>query len=58
MLGAYLALYPAFRIGVEYWRDDRARTLLIGDLLSTTQAASAALAAVGLWLVWSAARRR
>ncbi len=58
VLGAYLALYPAFRIGVEYWRDDRARTLLIGDLLSTTQAASAALAAVGLWLVWSAARRR
>lgn len=58
VLGAYLALYPAFRIGVEHLRDDRARTLLIGDALSTTQAASAALAAVGLWLVWSAARRR
>ncbi len=51
ILGAYLVLYSSFRFGVEFFRDDGARTLLIGDTISTTQAVALALVAVGTWLL-------
>lgn len=51
VLGAYLALYSSFRFGVELLRDEGARTLLVGEFISTTQCVAIGLACLGVWLV-------
>ncbi len=57
VLGAYLALYSSFRFGVEFFRDEGARTLLIGDWISTTQCVAVGLALVGGWLLIRSPKR-
>ena len=56
ILGAYLVLYSIFRFGVEFFRDVDARTLLIGNTISTTQFIALGLGAVGAWLLWRTPR--
>ena len=56
VLGMYLVLYSSFRFGVEFFRDEGARTLLIGGV-STTQFVAVGLAAVGAWMLLAASRR-
>ena len=57
VLGAYLVLYSPFRFVVEFYRDDSARTALIGGTVSTTQAVALCLAAAGAWLLATASKR-
>lgn len=57
VLGTYLVLYSSFRFLVEFYRAEAARTLLIGGVVSTTQAVAVGLVALGAWLVASAPRR-
>ena len=57
ILGAYLALYSAFRFVIEPFRDEGARPALIAGTVSTTQLVALGLVALGVWLVWSAKRR-
>ena len=52
VLGAYLVLYSSFRFGVEFLRDEGARTLLIADAVSTTQAVALGLVVLGMWILW------
>ncbi len=56
ILGAYLVLYSSFRFFVEFFRDEGARTLLIGGVVSTTQAVAVGLAVLGVWLFRGARR--
>ena len=56
VLGSYLVLYSGFRFVVEFFRDEGARTLLVGGAISTTQCVAAGLALTGLWLLRSAPR--
>ncbi len=56
ILGSYLALYSAFRFVVEPFRDEGARTLLIGGAVSTTQVVAVGLFALGTGLVWRSRR--
>ena len=58
ILGAYLVLYSSFRFFVEFFRDDAARTLLVGETVSTTQAVAVGLALLGGCLLLRARRRR
>ncbi len=57
VLGAYLVLYSSFRFLVEFYRAEGARTLLIADMISTTQAVAVGLVALGVWLLAIAPRR-
>ena len=57
VLGSYLVLYSSFRFIVEFYRAEGARTLLIGGMVSTTQAVAVGLVACGAWLLASTARR-
>ena len=57
ILGTYLALYSTFRIFVEFFREEGARTFVIGGFLSTTQCVAAGLVVLGLWLLRTAPRR-
>ncbi len=56
ILGSYLVLYSAFRFGVEFFRDEGARTLLVGGVISSTQCVAVVLAIAGIWLVRAAPR--
>ena len=56
ILGSYLVLYSGFRFVIEFFRDEGARTLLIGGTISTTQCVAAGLAVAGVWIVRSAPR--
>ena len=58
ILGAYLVLYSSFRFFVEFFRDDDARTLLVGETISTTQAVAVGLAVLGGFLLLAARRRK
>ena len=51
VLGAYLTLYSSFRFGVEFFRDEGARTLLLGGSISTTQCVALGLVSIGAWLL-------
>lgn len=51
VLGSYLMLYSAFRFGVEFFRDESARTLLVSGSISSTQVVAAGLAVAGLLLI-------
>ena len=57
VLGTYLVLYSSFRFAVEFFRDEGARTLLIGGVVSTTQTVAVGLAAVGVWILFAVTRR-
>lgn len=57
VLGLYLTLYSAFRFVVEFYRAEGARTLLIGEAVSTTQAVAVALCVAGLWLLAAVSRK-
>lgn len=57
ILGSYLVLYSLFRFGVEFFRDEGARTLVIGGAVSTTQCVAIGLAIVGAWLLRTAPQR-
>ena len=57
VLGAYLALYSSFRFAVEFFRDEGARTVLVGGVVSSTQVVAIGLAAAGIWLLRTAPRR-
>lgn len=57
ILGAYLVAYSVFRLVVEFFRDEGARTLVLGDVVSTTQCVAAGLSLLGLWLLRTAPRR-
>ncbi len=52
ILGRYLLLYSAFRFCVEFFREDGARTILIGGVISTTQIVAVVLVALGgyIWV--------
>lgn len=57
VLGTYLVLYSSFRFLVEFFRANDARTLLIGETVSTTQAVAVGLAVLGGCLLVGARRR-
>ena len=54
ILGSYLVLYSVVRFNLEFFRENRARTLLIGDTISTTQLVALGLLIPGLWLLLKA----
>lgn len=56
ILGSYLVLYSGFRFGVEFFRDDGARTAIFGDAISSTQVVALGLVILGIWLLRSAPR--
>lgn len=57
ILGSYLVFYSLFRFGVEFFRDEGARTLVIGGAVSTTQCVAIGLAIAGVWLLRTAPQR-
>ena len=57
VLGAYLVLYSPFRFFVEFFREEAARTALIGGVVSTTQAVAVCLAVAGVWILARSSRR-
>lgn len=57
ILGTYLVLYSSFRFVVEFYRDDSARTGLVGGAVSSTQAVALGLVLLGLWVLRSARAR-
>ena len=56
VLGLYLVLYSAARIGVEFVRAHE-QALPFGGPLSTTQWIAVGLMGAGIWLNWAKARR-
>ncbi len=56
ILGRYLLFYSAFRFCVEFFREEGARTVLAGGIISSTQVVAAALAVLGAYLWFRAAR--
>ena len=57
ILGSYLVLYSLFRFGVEFFRDEGSRTLVIGGAVSTTQFVALGLAVFGAWMLRTAPQR-
>ena len=57
ILGRYLLLYSAFRFCVEFFREDGARTILVGGIISTTQIVAVALVALGAY-IWITTSRK
>ena len=57
ILGSYLVLYSLFRFGVEFFRDEGSRTLMVGGAVSSTQCVAIGLAIVGAWLLRTAPQR-
>lgn len=56
ILGRYLLFYSAFRFCVEFFREEGARTILVGGVISTTQLVAVALVVFGAY-IWLTASR-